>query len=128
MRAIRLRLAFGSRDRKLKVKADRKEMRERHLKRREAELERKFLKELPEEERHLYVKSIKIFLAVTIKAYLFDELSGEELIQHIIKRIPTLNGYENCAYPHESLEEISRKYAKRVEKKFAKYRHDPLLQ
>ena len=32
-------------------------MRERHLKRREAELERKFLKELPEEERHLYVKS-----------------------------------------------------------------------
>ena len=101
-------------------------MRERHLKRREAELERKFLLELPEHERPSYLKTIQIFLAVTIKAYVFDGFSGENLVQHLIQKMPTLNGYEHCAYPHDSLEEICRKYATRVEKKYAKYR--PLLQ
>jgi hypothetical protein len=40
--------------------------------------------------------------------------------------MPTINGYEHSTYPHDSLEEICRKYAKRVEKKYVKYR--PLLQ
>lgn len=97
-------------------------MRDRHLKRREAELERKFLMELPEEERSHYLKTIKIFLAVTIKAYIFDGFEGENLVQHITKKMPTINGYKECAYPHDSLEDICRKYAKRVEKKYAKYR------
>lgn len=101
-------------------------MRDRHLRRREEELKRKFLLELPEEERSFYLETITIFLAVTIKAYVFDGYSGEDLVQHIIKKMPTINGYEHCAYSHDSLEEISRKYAKRVEKKYAKYR--PLLQ
>lgn len=96
-------------------------MRTRNLHRCQQQLKAKFLSEVPEEKRHLYEDTVSIFLATTIHAYFFEGYSGKNLVDYLMKKIPTLNGYEHSVYPHESLEDVIRKYSSRVEKKFHKF-------
>ena len=96
-------------------------MRIRNLEKRRQQLKEKFLSEIPVNERNRYEETVSIFVDATIDSYLFDGFSGQELIDHLLIKLPQLNGYEHCAYPHDSLSEVLEKYSVRVERKFSKY-------
>lgn len=96
-------------------------MRTRNLRKCQEQLKEKFLSEVPQTQRYLYEDTVSIFLAATIHAYFFEGYSGENLVNYLMNKIPTMNGYEHSLYPHESLEGVVRKYSLRVEKKFRKF-------
>lgn len=99
-------------------------MRTRNLEKRRNQLKEKFLSEVPPEERHRYEETVSIFVDATIKSYLFEGLAGEALIERLLVELPSIKGYEHCAYPRDSLRDVLTKYAMRVERKFYKYRKE----
>ena len=99
-------------------------MRTRNLEKRRSQLKNKFLSEIPPSERGRYWETVSLFVDTAILGYLFKGFTGSALVEYLLAEIPNLKGYEHCAYPTDSLKDVSGKYATRVERKFYKYRKE----
>lgn len=98
-----------------------KNLKDRTARRKQKLIEEEFLEEIPIEQRESYRKTVELFTASTIYALIFKNLKGESLVNHLVKTIPKMNGYEEgCKYPKEELEAIVRRYAEKVEATFKK--------